>query len=347
MDDPAQPAEAAALAEGRPPRRWPRPRSVLLSVAGMFVLALLLLMLDGRWSTLRPNAGSTPWGEGYFPNPELTTHDGRKVRFYDDLIKGKSVAINTFFTVCTDVCPLSTAKMLDLQRLLGERVGRDIHFYSLSVDPIGDTPASMKAYAQRYGVGPGWTFLAGRPEDIRLITRRLGLGVLQETDPRESHSATLMVGDEASGRWMKHSSTDNPKFVAASVATFLGWPVDAAHAGTSQARPLQISHGEFLFRNACAACHSIGGGDGIGPDLLQVHRRRPRAWLEQFVQAPDRMLAAGDPVAVALLRQYRGVQMPNLALPPEDVSDILDHVQARSEAIAANAAVSHVTSSRR
>lgn len=335
MSETAQPADAAALPERRPLRRWPMLRPALLSVASMFVLAVLLLLIEGRFSTTRANADSNPWDEDYFPNPELVTQDGRKVRFYDDLIKGKSVAVNTFFTVCTDVCPLSTAKMLQLQQRLGDRVGRDIHFYSLSVDPIGDTPAAMKAYAQRYGVGPGWTFLSGKPEDIRLITQRLGLGVVGATDPRESHSATLMVGHEPSGRWMKHSSTDGPDFVAASVGTFLGWPVESPRADASQARPLKITHGEFLFRNGCAACHSIGSGDGIGPDLLDVHQRRPRAWLEQFVLAPDRMIAAGDPVATALLKQYRGVQMPNLDLPPEDVADILDYIEMRSQRLAA------------
>lgn len=301
----------------------------------MVAIAAALVAVESSSSAAgTPAEGRTPWGEGYFPNPVLTTHDGRRVRFYDDLLKGKAVAINTFFTVCTDVCPLSTAKMLELQRQFGERVGRDIHFYSLSVDPVGDTPEAMREYAQRYGVGPGWTFLAGRPEDIQLITRKLGLGVMRNTDPRESHSSTLMVGHEPTGRWMKHSSTDNPQFVAASVGTFLGWPADAAHS-TAQARQLKITQGEFLFRNGCSPCHSIGQGDGIGPDLRSVHERRPRAWLEQFVQAPDRMLQAGDPTATELRQRYRGVQMPNLDLAPQDVSDILDYMQARSRQLGA------------
>lgn len=298
----------------------------------MGAIAAALLLSESPSVAARWGAGSSAPGRAdYFPNPVLTTHDGRRVRFYDDLLKGKTVAINTFFTSCSDVCPLSTAKMLELQRLFGDRVGRDIHFYSLSVDPIGDTPGSMRAYADRFGVGPGWTFLTGKPEDIQAITRRLGLGVVRETDPRESHSSTLMIGNEPTGRWMKHSSTDNPSFVAASAATFLGWPAEASGPvpGT-QARTLKIDNGEYLFRNGCLPCHSIGHGDRIGPDLLGVHARRSEDWLRRFVRTPDQVLASGDPTALALVQRYRGVTMPNLGLSEADVEDILDYVRARS-----------------
>jgi protein SCO1 len=338
-DEPLTSATSDAVGQRRPRRPWLRKAG--FSLLGMTAVAAGLLVMEAPSSAAHwREAADAPWSADYFPNPVLTTQDGRKVRFYDDLIKGKSVAINTFFTVCTDVCPLSTAKMLELQRQFGRRVGQDIHFYSLSVDPIGDTPESMRAYAQKFGVGSGWTFLTGKPEDIQQITRRLGLGVIRATDPRESHSTTLMVGNEPSGRWMKHSSTDNPQFVAASIATFMGWPIDNPQAHQSEARHLNISNGEYLFRNGCLPCHSIGQGDGIGPDLAGVHHRRPRAWLEQFVREPDRVIASGDPVAKALVQQYKGVQMPNLDLSPEDVAEILDYVGARSDRLAAGKAPS-------
>src|SRR4051812_24498125 len=72
----------------------------------------------------------TRLGADYFPNVELVTQDGAKVRFYDDLIKGKSVAINVIYTSCTDECPLETARMVQVQQLLGNRVGKDVFFYS-------------------------------------------------------------------------------------------------------------------------------------------------------------------------------------------------------------------------
>src|SRR5207247_4196562 len=121
-----------------------------------------------------------------------TTHDCVKVRVYDDLLKDKSVAINVIYTRCKDVCPLETAKLAQVQRLFGERMGKDIFFYSISIDPW-DTPKVLKAYAQKFGVGPGWLFLTGKPQDIKLITRKLGLSRASDADNKDGHSASLMV----------------------------------------------------------------------------------------------------------------------------------------------------------
>ena len=73
------------------------------------------------------------------------------------------------YTSCADECPLETARLVQVQRLLGERVGRDIFFYSISIDPKRDTPIVLKAYAEKFGVGPGWLFLTGKAEDVKLI----------------------------------------------------------------------------------------------------------------------------------------------------------------------------------
>ena len=267
------------------------------------------------------------WGADHFPNVVLTTQHGKKVRLYDDLMKGKSVAFNTFFSGCGDVCPLGAAKRLELQKLLGDRAGRDIFFYSISIDPIHDTPESLKAYAGRFNIGPGWLFLTGSEKDVQIATKKLGLGTLQATAPRDNHSTTLMVGHEPSGQWMKNSVTDNPRFVAGSVQTFLGWPDLLQSQNYAQADLLQLTNGQFLFQNGCIACHSIGGGDKIGPDLLGITERRQRNWLEKFVLVPDEVLAAGDPVANELLKKYKGVRMPNLGFSRADVADILAHIE--------------------
>ena len=98
-----------------------------------------------------------------FLNVALTTHEGRQVRFYDDLIKGKTVLLNIFYTVCTAeaICPLGTANLVAVQEILGPRVGRDVFMYSITLDPANDTPQVLKSYAKAFGVKPGWTFLTG------------------------------------------------------------------------------------------------------------------------------------------------------------------------------------------
>jgi len=292
------------------------------NVAGAAMLVCLLEIASAH--------ADTRWGADYFPNVVLTTHDGAHVRFYDDLLKGKAVAVNVIFTECGDVCPLETAKLRELQKILGERVGKDIFFYSISVDPQHDTPQVLKAYANKFNVGPGWLFLTGQPEDIKLVTKKLGLRSARDAATREGHGSFLMVGNEPTGQWMKNSSIDNPRFLAATLETFLGWQDTQPQKSYMEARPLEIGNGQFVFQNGCSACHTIGEGDKIGPDLLGVTERRQRDWLIRYILVPNEMLAAGDPVATALLKQYKGVRMPNLGLARDEVTDVLAYVAARS-----------------
>src|SRR5262245_37725313 len=100
----------------------------------------------------------------YFPNLVLTTHEGRNVRFYDDLIKDKLVTLNFFYTQCEDGrCPLATVNLVRVQELLKDRVGRDIFMYSFTLTPEHDTRAVPGRSAGAYAAGPGGRFLTGRP----------------------------------------------------------------------------------------------------------------------------------------------------------------------------------------
>ena len=121
----------------------------------LFMLAAALIFCGGA-------TAASPWGEDYFPNIELTTQDGEDVRFFDDLIKDKIVAINFIYTSCPDSCPLETAQLVTVQNILGDRVGKDVFFYSISIDPETDTPEVLKAYREKFGAN--WTFLTGNRE---------------------------------------------------------------------------------------------------------------------------------------------------------------------------------------
>src|SRR4029077_4857136 len=112
-------------------------------------------------------------GAEWFTNVEVRTHDGRTLRFYDDVMKGKILLINFFFTSCDNVCPLATANLVRVRELLGERVGDEIRMVSISLQPEHDTPEVMAAYAKLYGAGPGWMFLTGKKDDIELLRHRL------------------------------------------------------------------------------------------------------------------------------------------------------------------------------
>src|SRR5215467_2200718 len=208
---------------------------------------------------VRPAFATNPWGANYFPNVSLITQDGTTVQLYDDLLQGKAVAINLIYTSCKDECPLETARLVQVQRLLGDRVGKDIFFYSISIDPKRDTPTVLKAYAEKFGVGPGWLFLTGNEDDIKLVAKKLGLSRPNDARTRDGHSASLMIGDEAGGQWMRNSAVDNPRFLAATIGNFFGWASRQparSYAEVSSSRMPEKR--EYFFQSRCGACHTIG-----------------------------------------------------------------------------------------
>jgi protein SCO1/2 len=290
-----------------------------------------LLLACGLYALAPGSAfAENPYGAGYFPNLPLTTQDGKAVNFYEDLLKGKSVAINVIYTSCTDECPLETAKMAQVARIFGDRMGRDIFFYSISIDPNHDTPAVLKAYAKNFNVGPGWLFLTGKEADIKVIVKKLGLSRGSDRANKDGHTASLMVGNEPTGQWMRNSAVDNPVFLSASIGSFLGWREESsARKSYAQASTLVLDPGEYLFQSRCSVCHSIGGGDKIGPDLAGVTARRERSWVGRYLMAPAKMRAEGDPTALALARSYR-TAMPDQKLGGEDLTAILSYLEARS-----------------
>jgi protein SCO1/2 len=261
------------------------------------------------------------WGANYFPNVPLVTQDGKTVRFYDDLIKDKAVAINFIYTSCDEVCPLETASLVQAYKILGARAGRDVFFYSISTDPKRDTPEVLKAYAEKFGAT--WLFLTGRQEDIRLIGKKLGMLRERDEATNSHHAAQLMLGDQPKGQWQRNSAVDNPEFLVARMGTFFGWRDTAPQKSYADARPIAVPNGQRLFASKCSACHGLGQGDKVGPDLAGVTARRSRNWLMHYISEPDALLAAGDPVATALYRQYKEVRMPNLKLGASDVADIV------------------------
>lgn len=262
---------------------------------------------------------------GYFPNTPLITQDGVKVLFYDDLLKGKSVAINVIYTECTNECPLETARMAEVQRLLGERMGRDIVFYSISIDPEHDTPKVLKDYANKFNVGPGWVFLTGKKEDIKVLAKKLGLSRSSDGANSDGHASSLMLGNERTGQWMRNSAVDNPRFLFATMNNFFNWHVSQG-VSYAEARPVDISRAQHMFQSRCASCHTIGGGDKIGPDLAGIRQRREPAWLSRFIKEPEKMLAEGDATAIKLFQNYKQVRMPNLGLTDTDVALLLTHI---------------------
>ena len=135
----------------------------------------------------------------YFSDVQLINQDGKPVRFYSDVLKGKTVVVNAFFTTCTSVCPPMNRNMEKIQEVLGDRVGRDVFLVSITVDPEVDTPPRLKEYARKFHAGPGWIFLTGKKENLDWALYKLG----QYVENKDDHKTIFIIGNEPTGLWKK------------------------------------------------------------------------------------------------------------------------------------------------
>jgi protein SCO1/2 len=281
-----------------------------------------------------PDAQSNRWGADYFPNLPVVTQDGKTLNFYDDVIKGKIVVVSFIYTNCPDICPLTTARISQVEDKLGGIVGRDIFLISMTVDPERDTPARLKEFSQAFGAGPGWLFLTGKPQDIRLINTRLGDRSRNLTE----HRNEIILGNDATGEWQRNSVFGDLERLVIDIRSMdPAWrdevrqpkPDEASNTGY----PLDLQPGRTLFKKICAPCHTIGVGDRVGPDLRGVTERRDHAWLASFIRHPDMARARRDPIALELVAKFPGVHMPALGIAENDATDLIAYLQAQTASL--------------
>ena len=281
---------------------------------------------------------NTHWGGNYFPNVELTSSKGEKHRFFDDLIKDKVVMINFIYTRCPDACPLETAKLSELYQILGDRVGEDVFMYSITIDPDHDTPEVLSSYMKTFQIEKGWEFFTGSEEDILLLRRKLGLYISEVNKDPLDHNLSMIIGNQATGRWMKKSPFENPYILATEIGTWLhNYKAPSESRNLYQDAPeiRKLTQGEALFRTRCSTCHEIGRVPGTtlkpGPNLLDVSERRDHPWLLRWIQEPDKMLEEHDPVAMQMFESYNRLPMPNLQISEHEAQLLLDFIQVESK----------------
>ena len=163
----------------------------------------------------------------YFPNVALIAHDGRRVRFYDDLLRDKIVVLNLMYADCEGVCPAITANLVKAQKLLQPRLKVDLFIYSLTVNPEVDTPAKLKAYAEMHGTGPNWLFLTGAPDDVELLRRTLGFVDLDPAVDKDKsrHSGVIRYGNEPLSLWGACPGNTTPEWMITEISAVI--PHDA------------------------------------------------------------------------------------------------------------------------
>ena len=299
----------------------------------IFRALLLAVLLCAGWG-LAAAGSASPWGGNYFPNLPVVTQDGKTLRFYDDVIKGKVVVVSFIYTSCTDICPLTTARLALVADQLGDTLGRDVFFVSMTVDPETDTPARLKTYAEAFTSNPGWLFLTGKPEDIRAINSKFG----NRSPLLAEHKMEIVLGNDATGDWQRDTPFGE---IASIVYNIRGMNPKLAASqdsvNTDGTEPVVITRnpGETLFRKLCTPCHTVGVGRRVGPDLFDAASRRTPDWLASFIMSPGKMRRSGDPVALALEKEFPGVKMPELGLTANDANDLITFLKAATERVEA------------
>jgi cytochrome oxidase Cu insertion factor (SCO1/SenC/PrrC family) len=136
----------------------------------------------------------------YFTNLEVIDQNGQRLNFYDDVLKDKVVAINFIFTNCQGACPLMTKNLTFVRDMMSGEVGKSVHFVSISIDPLRDTPAAMKAFAQTHDADhAGWTWVTGDPDNLAAIVKKLG----SYTDDPEAHTTQMLAANVRTAHWTK------------------------------------------------------------------------------------------------------------------------------------------------
>jgi protein SCO1 len=173
-----------------------------------WVMVTLVLLIAGSIYAQEPKAPQQPAApktqeennaQRYFTDTVLVDQDGERMRFYTDLLKDKTVIIDTFFATCQASCLPMNRNLAQIQEGLGDRLGKDVHILSISVDPTVDTPTLLKAYAKRLNAKPGWYFLTGDKESVEFILKKLG----QFVDDKNDHLNIFIIGNNRTGLWKK------------------------------------------------------------------------------------------------------------------------------------------------
>lgn len=180
------------------------------------------LVTKGADATTAAKTSSESQNARNLPDVTMLDQRGNPVRFYEDVVKGRSVVIQFMYTRCDGVCPAATDTLLEARDLLKDRLGKDLWFVSISLDER-DTPQDLADYAESRGIGEGWTLLTGASSDVESLRRALGA---YDPDPevdavRSNHSAGLVLGNDRLDRWTMASGLGSASALVRSIRRML------------------------------------------------------------------------------------------------------------------------------
>lgn len=189
------------------------------------VVGIIALFSTGSLRAAPPQPASKPdeAPRARIPDVVLVDQHGKKHRFYTDLIKGRLVLMNAMYTRCRGTCPMQATIFAQATRLLRQRQDLPVKILSVSLEPEVDTPEKLASFASRYDAGEDWLFLTGKPDDVKAVLDAMDIGA-----PRpEEHAPLCVVGNDASGTWMKMVNLSAPADIVSRLEFVRGRAVGA------------------------------------------------------------------------------------------------------------------------
>jgi protein SCO1/2 len=187
---------------------------------------IILLLLS---AVALPAFAAGPAGQ-YFKDIVLTDQNGNRVRLYEDVIKDRTIVMNSFFASCKGACPIMTGTYTALQNRFADHLGKDLMFVSITVDPANDTPPKLAEYARKAKAKPGWLLLTGSKDDVTRALKKIG----QYSETPEAHMNIMIVGNDKTGLWKKAFALAKVDEIAAIVTSVLNDRGDPAAAFPGQ-----------------------------------------------------------------------------------------------------------------
>jgi protein SCO1 len=191
-------------------------------------LCLTALLLTFTLSACdRPDASDRPGDYAAasradcLPDLTLTDQSGHDVSLAS--LKGRPVLVDFIYTSCPGPCPMLTAKLASVAKLLGAKMGAQVAMVSITLDPEHDHPAELRQYADQRGANaPGWLFLTGSPAQIERVLAVFDLRREREADGSITHNvATFLLGSDGRQLRQYNGLTVGAESVAADVETAL------------------------------------------------------------------------------------------------------------------------------
>lgn len=191
-------------------------------VCVMLVTLLLLVRLSSSEAFAASAGGPGAGGESVavaLHDLELIDQDGRGVRFGTDVIGGRIAVVIPFYTTCPTSYPILIFTFKRVREMLGDRLGKDVVLVSVTVDPKTDTPARLKAYADRQRARSGWVFLTGERDRLGAVLQ--GLGLLSSTNIDEHNHIPVTVVGSVGGEWRRLHGFPSPDGLMALIGEML------------------------------------------------------------------------------------------------------------------------------